>query len=397
MDRLLSRQRKKQHTEDLEIKEKGYTNQITMLEDQIKALSIECQQRDEERRLLVHRYQESQHNVESLQEEMRTLKVQHNEENSKLRKRINLLTEQIDAGPAPTMSAAPSSTGFTDFNAEMEALNMGTHDWDNFIFVNDLQNESTEDFSFDQRQMEPIAQSPTLHKQTSSNTIVPSPQAKSKDNASDQPIATGLLFMLLLCGAFVASKPANSQPRGMPQMPAEVRAAAPTVLSSLLSESVDETHNKPSRSLAYPRNEPQPSGLPQHGQGHSRLDHMHHHLTAPTKQQQIDEAFSLTPAQYASINNMNMHDFDEHLLHHQQSNPARPRRNLAETLANLQHQHQQSNRAEVYTRSLLWDQIPTEVVKQFKEMVADQNDIDTRRNQQRTSQSDMYHGYKTEA
>ena len=140
--------------------------------------------------------------------------MRHTEETSSLRKKIQVLTDQVDAGPAPAMSAAPSSTGFTDFNAEMEALHMGNHEWDNFgdnfIFVNDLHTDEPEDFGFEASQPELAKHSPTLEKKTSSNTVVPSPTKKTTDSATDQPIASGLLFMLLLCGAFVASKPASS-------------------------------------------------------------------------------------------------------------------------------------------------------------------------------------------
>ncbi|RMX96125.1 hypothetical protein D0868_11352 [Hortaea werneckii] len=392
---LASRQRKKKHTEDLEIKEKSFTGQITMLEDQIKHLSLQCQQRDEERRMLVHRYQESQRVIESLQEQMRDLKVQHNEENSKLRKKVNILTAEIEAGPAPAMSAAPSSTGFTDFNAEMEALNMGCHDWDP-VFFEDLRNASPDDFSFDMRSAEPINQSPVLEKRQSSNTIVPDSHPKNKELVSEQPIATGLLFMLLLCGAFVASKPPNSQARGVLQMPAEVRAAAPTILNNLLSETGPDA--TPSQTISYAGHEPRPSGATHQGRNQqSRLDQMHHHITMPTKPQEIDDAFSLTTAQYASINNMNYPGYHDAPAQQHQHNAPRTKRNLAETLANLRNKEQQAGRAEVYTRSLLWDQIPTEVIKQFKEMVADQNEIDARRNQQKTdNMNDAYGSYKLE-
>jgi len=53
----------------------------------------------------------------------------------------------------------------------------------------------------------------------------------------------------------------------------------------------------------------------------------------------------------------------------------------------------------VYTRSLLWDQIPADVVKQFKEMVRDHDEIEARQRQRRTSHEtthdDMF-GYKLE-
>lgn len=54
------------------------------------------------------------------------------------------------------------------------------------------------------------------------------------------------------------------------------------------------------------------------------------------------------------------------------------RRPLAEALANLEEQQTQSVKAEVYTRSLLWEQIPVDVVRQFKEIVRDHNAIEAR-------------------
>lgn len=380
---LASRQRKKKHTEELEVKEKGYAQQIVVLEKDFNDLSMECDRREQERKMLIHRFQESQRGIEDMQEQMRTLKMQHHEETSSLRRRINVLTDQLEAGPAPAMSAAPSSTGFTDFNAEMEALNMGAHDWDNFIFVNDLQNESPDDLVLDTRP-EAVHQSPVIEKRPSSSTIVPS---KSTESTTETPIASGLLFMLLLCGAFMASKPASSQPKDMPKMPPDVRAAAPTVLNNLLAEaggSLD--HNTGRRSHAA---EPAPSGHPHSNTRSSgRLDRMHQRLTAPTKQQEIDQAFALTTAQYASITN---DDFPDIPL---METSSRPRRNLAEALANMQSQHQQTSKSEVYTRSLLWDQIPTEVVAQFREMVRDHNEIDARRSK-RSAHNDMT-GFKTE-
>ncbi|KAK4540820.1 hypothetical protein LTR36_008897 [Oleoguttula mirabilis] len=391
---LASRQRKKKHTEELEVKEKGYAQQVTVLEKEVAEFVFDRQQRQEECQLLVHRFQESQRVIETLQEQIRGLNVQHNEETSSLRRKVNILTDQLEAGPAPAMSAAPSSTGFTDFNAEMEALNMEPHDWDNFIFVNDLQHDTPDDFSFDSRP-ESVKLSPALEKRPSSDTVMPSPPKKHSDGSSEQPIATGLLFMLLLCGAFVASKPASSQPRDMPMMPAEVRDAAPTVLHNLLSEAGSSSIHAQARSTQHPTHEPQPSDLPfQSQRTNSRLDQMHHRLIAPTKQQEIDQAFSLTTAQYASITNMNYPVHDEQPGPDQHDPSRRPRRNLAEALAKMQREHQHSSKAEVYTRSLLWDQIPFDVVQQFKEMVADQNEIDCRRNQ-RTSHEEMY-GYKLE-
>ncbi|KAK5677440.1 hypothetical protein LTS10_010012 [Elasticomyces elasticus] len=386
---LSSRQRKKKHTEELEAREKNFGQTISMLEKDLSDLHIDRQHREEERQVLFHRYQESQRAIEGLQDEIRAMKIQHNEETSQLRRKVNILTDQMTFDQqAPAMSAAPSSTGFTDFNAEMEALNMGQHDWEDFFFVENMQTGSPEDFAFPSRH-EPAKQSPVLEKRPSSSTIVPSPSRKQTEAITDQPIATGLLFMLLLCGAFVASKPASSRPADLPSMPPEVQAAAPTVLKDLLAEAGGAIQTSgPSRTLQYAGHEPQQSGAPRHL---SRMEQMHNRLTAPTRQQEIDQAFSLTTAQYASISNMNYPGLDDRPGEAHQDAPPRPKRNLAEALANFQQDHQRSSKAEVYTRSLLWDQIPADTVRQFREIVRDHEEIEARQKQRNSCD------YKVEA
>ena len=395
LDRLASRQRKKKHTEDLETQQKDFSRTIGGLESQVQALELECHNQERNHQILLHRYQESQRIIETLHDEKRDMMMKHSEETSSLRKKVQILTEQLDAGPAPAMSAAPSSTGFTDFNAEMEALNMGTHDWDNFIFVNDLHNESSDDFAFDSKP-EAVRQAPTLEKKSSSSTVMPSPQRRAADSTPDQPIASGLLFFLLLCGAFVASKPASSRPADLPQVPEDVRAAAPKVLNNLLSDASASSTQQSSAATSRESLEPGPSGLPHSTRSRSRLEHMHQRLTSPTKQQEIDSAFSLTSAQYASISNMGYTGYDDRpsSSHHGGSSP-RPRRNLADMLASMQDEHTRHSKAEVYTRSLLWDRIPSDVVRQFREMVRDHNEIEGRQ-QQQTSHDDMF-AYKVES
>jgi hypothetical protein len=388
---LASRQRKKKHTEDLEVREKSFTQQINMLEKDNADLSIECQRREDERQILIHRVQEYQRAIESLQEEIRNLKIQHNEETSQLRKRVNILTDQV-AMEAPAMSAAPSSTGFTDFNAEMEALNMGSHDWEDFFVVDDgMRSEPFDDMNLNSR-AEHVHPSPTLEKRPSSSTIVPSPTKRQSETSHDQPLATGLLFMLLLCGAFVASKPPSARPSDLPNMPPEVQAAAPTVLKDLLAEAGQSMPPSTStNALQHHEREPRPSPMAYISpRVNNRLDQMHTRLITPSRQQEIDQAFSLTTAQYASITHMNYPgNYGEPIQPPEQAQ--RPRRSqLSMALANMQQEYQQAGKAEVYSRSLLWDQLSGDVVKQFREVVRDHEELENRQ-KQRSAQ-----GYKVE-
>jgi hypothetical protein len=127
----MSRQRKKKHTEELEIKEKGYAHQVTTLEQRLADLDVEREALVQDRQILIHQRQDADRIIESLHMEKRDMLMKHTEETSNLRKRIQVLTDRLDAGPAPAMSANPSSTGFTEFNEEFDTLNIGPHDWDN--------------------------------------------------------------------------------------------------------------------------------------------------------------------------------------------------------------------------------------------------------------------------
>lgn len=317
--------------------------------------------------------------------------MRHTEETNVLRRQIQHLQEQLETGPAPAMSAVPSSTGYAELNAGVQAMNFGSHDnlgqnpWDDFIFPNNLAGDCDDYLYNDGREMAKHPQA--IEKKASTATLVPNMQQK-KDSTVDQPIVSGLLFMLLLCGAFVASKPPESQPAGMPTMPAEVQAAAPAVLKSLLAESDLSTTLDTTHASASINREPAPSaGMPAPSQ-QTRMDHVYRSLTAPTRQQELDQAFSLTPTQYASITS------DDYALqgsgyNTEAVNPdARPRRNLAEALATLEQEHLQGSKAEVYTRSLLWERIPRDVVQQFKEMVRDHNQIEARQQAQGTNPSE---------
>lgn len=392
--RLASRQRKKKHTEDLETREKEFGRTLDGLQAQIESLQLERQNQERNYQIMNHRLQEAQRIIDTMHEEKRDIMMKHTEETSSLRKRIRVLTDQLDHGPA-VMSADPSSTGFADFNAEMEALNMGPHDWDNLIFVNDLHSDTLEDISFDAK-TEEARPPPQAERTETSNAATTISSKKTSDGAADQHVTSGLLFFLLLCGAFVASKSPSSQSPDLPHVPPDVRAAAPTVLNNLLSDS--QVSGTPVNART-PRlgSEPGPSGLPTTpaSRSRSKLDRMHHRLTAPTRQQEMDSAFALTTAEYASITNMDYRLSDERLPSDRRENESpRPRRILADTLASMQEEHTRNSKAEVYTRSLLWDQIPADVVKQFREMVRDHNEIEAR--QQQRQNNDETSAYKVE-
>lgn len=345
----------------------------------MQKLNFEIQKREQNYQIVVQQLQEAKRHIDIMQDEKRDTVLKHTEETATLRKRIQILSGQLDAGPAPIMSAQPSSTGFHDFTGEMEALNMGSHDWDTFDFLTDLSSNVTDDFTFDPK---PDTRSPFLDKRNSPTSIAAPSEKKAADISSDPPMASGLLFFLLLCGAFVASKPASSRPDYIPQVPEDVQAAAPALIHNLLSDSSSTPTQQHPRGSTQAPMETGPSAGLQGALAHARLDQIHRRITSPTKEQEAAAAFSLTTQQYASISGMDYLGHNErHGSRARHSTPPTRKRNLAETLASMQDEHSRNDKADVYTRSLLWDQIPTDVVRQFKQMARDHHEIETRQSQ----------------
>jgi hypothetical protein len=93
----------------------------------------------------------------------------------------------------------------------------------------------------------------------------------------------------------------------------------------------------------------------------------------------------MTQAQYASL--MDIGSTADADRMNGQIHPAR--RNLAEVLANAQ-TADPSNKADIYTRSLLFEQIPADVVKQFKEMVRDRSQRDQHQQHQQQQNQNQH-------
>lgn len=318
-----------------------------------------------------HEHIENQQLINQLQWDKEELVRSHTLESGELRKKVSVLTEKLEAS-STAMSVAPSST-FTDFANDMDNLNMGPNDWDNYIFVND--------FCMDE-------QTPSAPQQHQEQSLV---VASRKKDAEDKPVASGLLLMLLLCGAFVASKSSGSAAPPLPRMPDEVRAASATVLDSIFKDAGVAPSASQHQAIIANRIEavePTPSGnwhkptlsgaelaSLTHTAG-SNLDQLHAQLVGPTKDQEHEQLFSITPSQYNSLTSVDftrrgysVHSDDMNDPLSPGSQPSHHRRNLAETLAAMREENKGDTAAEVYTRSLLWDKIPTEVVHEFKRMV----------------------------
>jgi len=296
----------------------------------------------------------------------------HTLETGELRKKIGILTERLSESGTNTLSHSHSGE-FVDFTNEMDTLTMGT-EWDDYTFINELNVDGE------------------IQPQQNQSTLVVTPRKKEPVTDTEQPVASGLLLMLLLCGAFVASRSSGSSPPPAIKMPDEVREASTTILETVFKDA-GVTPSQTTGNNAVVKLEPAPSGsawskaaiLANTGftsmVSTPNLDSLTNHFIAPTKDQEAEQAFSLSAQQYNSLTST---DFtrpvylpgdDDSPLTPQSSQSGGHRRNLAETLKAMRDEAKGQSAAEVYTRSLLWDRIPTEVVHQFKRMVEESNTV----------------------
>lgn len=339
---LDSRQRKKMHTERLEDEKKQYTAVISEQEDIIAELNMKLDQLMREKDFYHGR-------TEVLMMEKEELIGNHTIETGELRKKVSVLTDHVKSLETANM---PSNVGYNNAFNEME-MTMDPSSWENMGFMGEFQ---------------PMEQDVKQEVQ-----VVPTKKTEialpSDDKHSSQG---GLLFMLFLVGAFVMS---NRSAPTIPRVSEDVREASATLLENIFKDA--GVAQAPGAVMAAQA--PQPSGAswamatptPMHGVNMngiapSMLGDLSDSLTRPTQEQTKEQLFSMTPAQY---NGVTSQDF---LQNAPPPSTSRGRRNLAESLATMRNNDKQSA-AEVYTRSLLWDQIPRDVVRNFAKMVAEAN------------------------
>ncbi|KAM7196078.1 bZIP transcription factor 49 [Rhypophila sp. PSN 637] len=350
---LDSRQRKKQHTERLEDEKKQFTEVITSMEDQIAKLETEMEQLLREKQ----GYQAYINEMERKQEEMIS---RHTIETGELRKKIGVLTGHVQSLEGAAMSAAsnPSNPGgFPGPFGEMDGMAMDSS-WDMPLFG---------EFTLEQQ--------PAEVKQEMQIVPAKKPEVSLPTDSDKNGQQGGLLFMLFLVGAFVLSS--RSTP-AIPRVSEDVRAASATLLESVLKDagvpqapsSLEAMAPQPSSNSWSQGSRTAPSmAAPSAMQdvAPSMLGDLADALTQPTEQQTNEQIFSISAAQY---NDLSSQDFLQNAP--AERSTSQGRRNLAEALANMRNSNKNSA-AEVYTRSLLWDQIPGDVVRSFAKMVAECN------------------------
>ncbi|KAL9005786.1 MAG: hypothetical protein Q9188_001452 [Gyalolechia gomerana] len=350
---LDSRQRKKQHTERLEEEKKQTSSMISELEDALGELKLREESWTHEREQMIMFHRQQQQCIDELMAEKEELVRRHTIETAELRKKNAYLTDHAQKIDSIAMSAVPSSTGYSAEYSDFENLTMESSPWDNFSLVTDLN-------------MEP--------KHEAENSLIVAPKKESNNEREGTPAAaSGLLLMLLLCGAWVVSNNTSTSSGPISRMPEDVRMASTAVLDTIYTDTGLQpqgpdrpTHLRNQAIRPETGNEaPRIPTLSSDGNSRSRspLTALHRQLISPSHQQQRDQVFSLSTNQYHGVTG------EDDIMRSTQIAPNR-RRNLGDALAALR-LNKQGSVAEAYTRSLMWDEIPSNVVKDFARMVAE--------------------------
>lgn len=350
---LDSRQRKKQHTERLEDEKKQYTEVINQMENEMDDLKVQMEQ------LLREKDQYAQY-IENLNLEKEEMIRSHTIETGELRKKISVLTNHVQSLESPAIPAGPSVPNPSSFSSgfgEMEGLTMDGA-WDNMPLF------GVSDFPMDQQ--------PEVKQEAMQIVPTKKPEVAIPGDVEKSSQPGGILFMLFLVGAFVLSNRATAPIR----VSEDVREASATLLENVFkdagvpqsSSALEAMASRPSGTswARAPAPSMSISNSAMDGVAPSMLGEMTDSLAQPTQEQTNEQIFSMSAAQYNGINSQ---DF---LQNPPERSTSQGRRNLAEALANMKNNNK-NGAAEVYTRSLLWDQIPSDVVRSFAKMVAECN------------------------
>lgn len=347
---LDSRQRKKQHTERLEDEKKQFTATIGELDHELNGLR---QQLDDTRREC-QMYMQICENLTLQKDEMIR---NHTVESRELRKKIAVLTENInslESNSVPT--PGPSGTAINGPFGEVDSMCM-PGGWDNANFLHQY------------------GMMPEPPKQSTQPTAAKSAEGGSTGEGEKAATQGGLLFMLFLVGAFVMS---SRSPPAIPRVSEDVRSASAALLDNVLKEA-----GMPSSTAAVQPLPSQPAtanwgdmsnstpmtGISTNGVAAPMLGELNDFIQ-PSRAQTNEQAFSMSAAQYNGVSDQS---FMQNGPADRMTEQSQGRKNLAAALAEIRSTNKQTGSADVYTRTLLWDQIPRDVVRDFVKMFAENN------------------------
>jgi hypothetical protein len=284
------------------------------------------------------------HHVRSVEIEKEEMVRSHTLETGELRKK-NQYLKGLVAKLESEVAALPIQPGeFSNDLTELDTMTLDDNFWENTSFFNPDQKQAP-------------------------GTLALTAKKSDAKLEAEKPAASGMLLILLLCGAFVASKSSTSSNSAIPFMSDDIRAASATVLDTLYKDAGVQQADPRLSVNRVDSLEPAPSGAawPLPSSNHmvglgSSLDALNHQLVQPTKQQEEEQLFSLTVDQYNSVTSGDFGGEPE-------TSTSQGRRNLEERLGAMRSSNKASV-AEVYTRSLMWDKVPVDVVRDFAALVS---------------------------
>lgn len=278
----------------------------------------------------------------------------HTLETAELRKKNNILKETVEKLERQTRASNAPTLGneFSDF----ESLTMDGSPWEDFSMVNSLSLDA-----------EPISGSTAP-----SNALVVSTNDKPSDKT---PFSWNAFYMCLLFGAFIASNSGSLSARSIPKLSEEYRTESANVLRAVLSSSPPELATNQAPAVAPSAaagllatatiSSAEMAQMTSGAGASSTLDELHNTLALPTKEQEQEQVFSLTPDQYNSLTT-----YDESADFKQPQRTSNLQQALAAMRNNAaQDRMQMKSASDVYSRSLMWDRVPEKVIRDFRRMV----------------------------
>jgi len=379
VSRLDSRQRKKAHTEKLECEKKAFLERVADLEKE-RAQLHEIIRQDREHQMV--QQQQMEHFIGQLQHERDEAIRTKTLETAGLRQKINILKGHVrdlereqHAMMAQSNSAADFATDFSSFD------NLGIDDntWeDGFTMV------GNSEIPVD------VAERQQLHGQ---QTPVPPTSRPAEPKSDSMPFSWNAFYMCLLLGAFIASTSNSSTTSAsLPALSDEYRAESAHVLNAVLHSKPDSSHMLFAPSHSGAGQHPQAPALATADMSHmtspiqqhppaepqTHLEHLHSHLTTPSRHQTESAAFSMSAASYSHLttdpDDTTVYTTDEFgnpiPVMHPEAKPSR----LQTAYASMQADRRRTGvdrvlGGQAQERSLLWERVPEKVLRDFKRMV----------------------------
>lgn len=283
----------------------------------------------------------------------------HTLETAELRKKNNILKETVEK--LERQVRVPNAPALSNDFHDLENLAMDGSSWDDFGMVNNLSLDA-----------EPASGSTV----TTANTMATSTNdSKTTEKNADYPFSWNAFYMCLLFGAFIASNSSSLTARSLPTLSEEYRTESANVLKAVLASTPPELVPSSDQAPVAPSAPPGPLPTTISGAEMARmtsgagatstLDELHNNLALPTKEQEQEQVFSLTPDQYNSLTT-----YDEHANFKQPQQSS----NLQQALAAMrngaaQNSMHMKSTSDVYSRSLMWDRVPEKVIHDFRRMV----------------------------